>query len=195
MSNCFIRQNPCKEEETWVQKKVLKRECKLTYCIVTQIATNLVEFNHCWVIQPKLNTFPEIFSSSQQSKTLEAAVSHCQWWVKANQRAAAVPEDPSWEEAIPDKKKHSTATLEGNLPNPPKKRNTRLKIAITLWSLRLWKDLLFLAGGGGSWESSTGLPQLQRFWHNKCSYKESGESNPENVITHLHNLSASVTDG
>jgi len=105
--------------------------------IVVQIDC-LVEFNHCWVIQPKLITFPELFSSSQQSKTLEAAVSHCQWWVKANQRAAAaVPEDPSWEEAI---------------------------------------------------------PQLQRFWHNKCSYKESGESNPENVITHLHNLSASITD-
>ncbi len=60
------------------KKKVLKRECKLTYCIVTQIAINLVEFNHCWVIQPKLITFPELFSSSQQSKTLEAAVSHCQ---------------------------------------------------------------------------------------------------------------------
>ncbi len=92
------------------ENKVLKRECKLTYWIVTQIPTNLVEFNHCWIIQPKLITFPEFFSSSQQSKTLEAAVSHCQWWVKANQRAAAVPEDPTWEEAIPDKTtQHSDA--------------------------------------------------------------------------------------
>lgn len=111
------------------QKKVLRRECKLTYCIVTQIATNLVEFNHCWVIQPKLITFPELFSSSQQSKTLEAAVSHCQWWVKANQRAAAaVPEDPSWEEAIPDKTtQHSDAWGKASWPPPKKKHGWKLQ--------------------------------------------------------------------